>query len=174
MPISNLTTISGTPFLRFLSTSGDGNVANSVATGDYSGAATDFYFQPGATQVFRIGMTQFTVSDNATFNQGDYAGIAAGLTNGVKLFQRINSVETQLIGGFTIKTNKDFFAASPDVELSTFAGTAQTISIAFKTFADSNAYLTLDGRTSDRIIVRLNDNFTSLVDQRFIIRGNRL
>lgn len=52
-----------------------------------------------------------------------------------------------------------------------FTGGAQTLQISFDTYADLGGYIELDGDNSDQMIFRVNDNFTTLVNQKCVIRG---
>lgn len=159
------------PFLRFLNLSGDGTTTNSAITGNYSGAITDFYFEAPAGSIYKVGSIIIAISAASKMNQASYGDIAGGLTNGVKLIQRRGGAEVVLIGGSIIKKNYEFLATTASMTLTTFAGTADTLVISFDTYKDLGTYIDLEGDNDDRLIFRVNDNFTTLVDQHVTIRG---
>lgn len=160
------------PFLRWLSTAGDGTHTTAAITGNYSaGPGVDFYFQVPAGFTYEVAQILITISCGSGISQNDYGNIVGGLTNGVKLIQKKNGVETQLIGGLTVKKNYEFLAATDSVTISSFSGGSQTIQFSFDSFSDLNSYIELNGNTQDQMIFRVQDNFTTLVNQKVIIRG---
>lgn len=160
-----------TPFLRWLNPSGTGTHTTAAIVGDYSATVTDFYYAVPAGTKYDVAQILITISCGSSISQGDYGNIAGGLTNGVKLIQKKNGVETQLIGGLTVKKNYEFLAASQTSDITSFSGGSQTFQVSFDTFRDLNSYIELNGDTGDQIIFRVNDNFTSLVNQKCVIRG---
>lgn len=159
------------PFLRWLNLTGDGTHTGAAITGNYSASPTDFYFQIPAGKIYEVAQILITISSGGSAAQGDYGNIANGLTNGVKLLQKKGGVETQLIGGLTVKKNFEYLAASSNFRQTSFTGGAQTLQISFDTYADLGGYIELDGDNSDQMIFRVNDNFTTLVNQKCVIRG---
>jgi len=162
--------VPGLPLSKFLTSAGDGTGTNNLI-GNYSSVSTDFYYQPPLTNKFYVETVQIQLSDNASFNQTDYGAIAGGLTNGITLWLSKNGTETPLQSGFVIKHNNDWLATTPYSTLTTFAGSSQTLIIQFKLRQDYGVPLLLDGAQSDKFILRLNDNFSTLVAHRCIIRG---
>lgn len=160
------------PFLRWLNLNGDGTHTTAAIVGNYSaGPGVDFYFQVPAGFTYEIAQILITISCGGGLGQSDYGNIAGGLTNGVKLIQKKNGVETQLIGGLTVKKNYEFVAATNNVLITSFSGGSQTIQFSFDSFKDLDSYIELNGNTNDQIIFRVQDNFTSLVNQKVTIRG---
>jgi hypothetical protein len=164
-----ITNTAGLPFVKFLTTNGDGTGTNNL-TGNYSSSSTDFYYQPTSTQKFYIHQVIIQLSDATKFSQVDYGGTTT-LTNGVKFYINQNGTEIPLISGFAFKSNEDYFALTPHILLTTFAGTADTMCIQFDVEHDFGLPLMLDGAENTKFIVRLNDNFTSLTSHRFSLRG---
>lgn len=156
----------GTPFVKFLTNTGVNN-----ANGNYSLAVTDFTYQPTTVEKFYWETFDIQVSTSAAMNQTDYGSVAGGLTNGVKFFVSFNGTEVPLVGGFTVKQNVDWFVLTHDVTLSTFAGNASTLAISFRIMEDFGAPIVLDGSKNQKLIARLNDNFSTLVVQRFAAKG---
>ncbi len=165
-----LANTAGLPIVKFLTTVGDGSGTNNL-NGNYSTSSTDFYYQPASTQKYYIQQVIIQVSDTAKFNQIDYGTITSGITNGVKFYINQNGTEIPLISGFAFKTNEDFFALTPHISLTTFAGTADTMTVEFDVQQDFGLPLILDGAENTKFIVRLNDNFSTLTAHRFSLRG---
>ena len=158
----------GLPTIKRMADSG----GNMNANGNYSSVITDFYYQPPPGITFHIRQVSFVLSTSSgTFNQIDYGSIANGLTNGIIALVSNNGVETQLLNNLTIKQNNDYYVITSNVEKSIFAGTPQTLSASLNLVDDFGEYITLHGNDNDRIIVRLHDNFTSLSQHSFILRG---
>lgn len=160
----------GLPTQKFLTISGDG-LGNYNATGDYSTGITDFYYQVPSGNIYDLYSLIISVSDNLSFNQGDYGGIVGGLINGVKIvyYSSTFNIERVLLSGIAFKKNYEWLQITANTDLTTFAGTAQTLKIIFNIQDDYGQPFHLI--SGDRFIVRLNDNFTSLVGHTFGIRG---
>lgn len=157
-------------FRQYFTQAGDGTGAIN-ANGNYSASATAFYVQPPSDRIYLIGTVLIAVSDNANINQTDYGGIAGGLTNGVQGFIKTNGVEVDAFAGNRFKKNIDWYGVGSEVIISTFAGNFQTLSVKFETFADTGGYIKLDGRSGDQLGIRLNDDFSTLMQQVFVARG---
>jgi len=131
-----------------------------------------FRFRIGPPPGQRWGVTTVVaaISDNATFNQEDFGGIAGGLVNGLALMLRSNGVDVELYGGFRVKKNYDWFAVPARATLTTWAGTAQTLEASFNIFQDSGQYAILDGDLGEELVVIVQDNLTSLIAMRAVAR----
>jgi len=158
----------GLPVQKFLTTNGDGT-GSINATLNHSATPADYYYLvPGRYDIYSL---LIAVSDDATFNQSDYGGIVSGLTNGIKMFVYNASMnaEIPLLSGVAIKKNFEWFQLTTNTGLTQFSGTPQTLRINFDIRQDYGMPICLS--TGDKFIVRLNDNFTSLVGQTFGLRG---
>ena len=161
---------SGLPVVRLLSSVGDGTGTTNLI-GNYSGAVTDFWYQPPSTQKFYIHNISMNISDNTSFNQTDYGAISGGLTNGVTLWINIAGTDYPLASGLIFKSNIDFMTLSPHNNLTSFAGTSQTLVVDINLIEDFGIPLILDGTQNAKFIIRLHDNFTSLIAQTVSLRG---
>lgn len=164
------TPIFQTQFRQYFTSAGDGTGAINY-NGDYSASALDIYIQPPANKILLIGAVFIAVSDNAAIGQTDYGAIPGGVSVGVAGFIKQNGVEVDAFAGNKFKQNVDWYGVGSEVLISSFAGGAQTLSIKFNTFSDTGGFVKLDGRTGDRIGLRLNDNFSLLVKQVAVGRG---
>lgn len=161
---------SGLPYQFFLTANGDGTGTVNL-NGNYSGAVTDFWYE--ATTRYEIYSLLINISDNANFNQTDYGAILTGLTNGIKFYAGIpkGTLEIPLLTTATqpVKQNYHWLALTPETQLTSFAGLSQTLTVEINMIHQYGKPLTLDPGQS--IIVKLNDNFTGLVNHTFGIRG---
>lgn len=160
----------GRPTQFFITATGDGQGAYNLI-GDYSASPADFYYQ--ATTNYYVQTLLISISDNANFTQSDYGAIAGGLTNGVKLFIKPNGLsEIPLLSGIAFKKNYEWLSVTPHASLTTFNGLAQTLSVNFDVTDEYGMPITLN--VGDRFIIRLNDNFSTLVAHTFGLRGRKV
>jgi len=159
------------PFEHYLDTNGDGTGINN-AIGDYSAAVTDFYYAPAIGESVDITKLILHVADKAAFAFDGYGGLAAGtVTNGIQiLFERLGVIVLQLTNGVPITKNVDFVHLNTDYSLISFASNYQASSVSFDT-ESFDTPLQMHGDLGDKLIVRLNDNFTGLDDHHFIAYG---
>ena len=159
----------GLPFQFFLTANGDGTGAVNL-NGNYT-SPTDFWYE--ATARYEIYSLLISISDNANFNQTDYGAITAGLTNGVKLLIRLEDDITEIpilnTGAFPVKTNAQWLSLTADTSLTSFAGLAQSLTVNFDLIDHYGKPFTVT--TGQKIIVRLNDNFSGLTNHTFGLRG---
>lgn len=155
LPIQHFLTIDGTP-------SGEKN-----AIVDYSTAPVDFWWQ--ASKPYDIHSVLINISESTAMNQSDYGSLAGGITNGVKLFVVQRGVEIPLLGGFAVKKNYEWTLLTVDCTLTTYPGSAQTYLVNFDLISQYGVPIPL--APGDKFIVRLNDNFTGLVNHTFGLRG---
>ena len=160
----------GNPMFRYLTVAGDGTGAHSFV-GDYSGAAIDAHFL--AVNDFFIHAGICAISDSSKFIQGNYGGLAGALTNGIKIiYKPSGGAEQMMFNSAGIKANSDWLSIGGAVYLTSFDQTAQTLSIIFDFVAMFGKAMRL--APGDKMIVRLNDNFTGLDHQSFAISGCQL
>lgn len=160
---------SGLPYQFFLSSNGL-QTGTIDAIGNYSASPTDFYYTASAR--FEIYSLIVNISDSSKFNQVFYGGMAAGLTNGIKFFADIGGgIELPLLRSevVPVKQNFQWLSIASRADLTSFDGTAQTLSVYFNILDSYGRTFQLDaGQT---FIVRLNDDFTGLTGHTFILRG---
>ena len=161
---------SGLPTQKFLTLAGDGLLSGTYnAVGNYA-TPTDFYYL--TTTQYDIHSILITVTDNVTFNYNDYGGIPVGtVVNGVKFFvyNAASNTEIPLLGGKAFKYNYEWFEITANTGVTTFSGTPQTLRIVFDMEGDYGQNFRLN--PGDKFIIRLNDNFSTLVGHTFGLRG---
>lgn len=153
---------------QILSTNGDGTGTIS-AIGNYASAATEFYIQPAAGVVYRIARMIPHVVDAGSFDAGSY-GNGITLTNGVLVQQKHDAVIDVNLTPLAILTNVDWGRYCFDIKVSTFGLGNESLGARW-TFAKYGQYIRLVGDNNDRFTVILNDDFTDLVDQTFVVEG---
>lgn len=159
----------GLPY-RFFMTQAGNNTGEINLIGNYSAAPVDFYYE--AVDRFEVITFLITISSSNKFNQTDYADIIGGLTNGVGIFIKpAGQAEIRLLTNSNIKVNHEWYRLTEHIQLTSFFGNPQTLSMNINLVEDFGSSLTLNA--GDRLIVRLNDNFSTLVSQTFMIRGER-
>ena len=162
LPISN-----GRPTQFFLTTAGNGTGVYNHNV-NYAATPTDIFYT--ATAVYDIYTFLVVISDNANFNQTDYGAIAGGLTNGVKVFiQPAGQAEIPLLSGVAFKQNYEWLGITEHTQISSFAGLSQTLTIGFDINIDYGKPINMN--VGDKFIVRLNDDFSTLVSHTFGLRG---
>jgi hypothetical protein len=164
----------GAPTQHFLTSTGDGLTGTVNFNGNYATTAIDAYWQASAATTFDVYSVLISISDNATFNQTDYGGIVAGtIVKGIKQYvSPAPGIEVPLISGYAVTANYLWSNITPDVTLTSFAGsTGQTLIILVDLVKLYGCPLHMG--KGWKFITRLNDNYTGLVSHVFSIRGKQ-
>lgn len=150
---------------QLLSSNGDGTGISDLI-GNYA-VATDFYITAPAGKRLYITRININVRDAGSLDSATY-GNGIVLTNGVKLIEKIGAVENQL--GIPIITNSDYsLLAGVDVKPLEFGIGDSYLAVRF-TFERLGRPIILT--ENDRLIIRLQDNFTGLTGHRFMAQGH--
>lgn len=154
---------------KYASTNGDGTGTVS-AIGDYSGSpVTRFYVEPPAGQSYSITRLLWSCEDTG-MSAAEYGGIAA-LTIGVKIYTENSAGD--LMANLTeesIKSNGDWSKTCYDLNLTSY-GAGNEVMTARWTFTKMGTSIKL--QSGQKIVVELADNFTGLVDHKFLFQGTR-
>jgi hypothetical protein len=172
-PVSISTTgAQKTILIRYLDTNGSG-AGTKNAVGEYHDAgngAEIFYIQPPPGAVYRIARLLPFVEDQGTFDSGSY-GNGITLTNGISIrVQNDSGTIVDLLDGLPIKLNTHWARICYDMSISSF-GTGNEYLHARWTFAKSGQMIRLVGDNNERLEVVLNDDFSDLVSQYFMVQG---
>jgi hypothetical protein len=156
------------PFQFFLTPIGD-NTGVRNHNVNYAAAKVDAFYK--ATARYDLHTALVSISDNATFNQTDYGGIVTGtVVNGIKFYVDLaGQPRRYLMSGYPAIANADWHSLTRNVQLTTYAGSSQTLSIAFLIAEDYGTPLIL--MPGESFGVELHDNFSGLVVHTFGIRG---
>lgn len=159
-----------TPLFRHLDTNGDGT-GTIVANGNYSGAAEIFYIQPGAGEIYRLQRMIVSLEDTNGFSAQEYGNLGSALTNGITVrVQNDSGTVYELTDGDPVKTNAKWGAFCYDVDLKTWGAGDEFLLVRW-TFSRTGQPMRLVGDNNERLEVVLNDDFSGLVDQTFIVQG---
>jgi hypothetical protein len=159
--------------IRFLDTNGNGTGTKEVL-GNYAVTATNFYIQPPAGSIYILTQFYIQLSDAGAFGQSVYGSLATALTNGLLIrAYRGTVVALDLTDGIPVKYNDQFYHLSSDTQVISWSGGLNTLTSSFD-YRTFNTPLVLDGNYNDKLQVTLNDDFTLLVDQTFMVRGYTL
>lgn len=156
---------------QFADTDGDGG-GTINAIGNYSGTADDFYIEAQAGERIGIARVIVQIEDSGAFDAGTY-GNGVALTNGITVLvlDSENSTIIDLTGGEPIKKNSDWGRLCYDVQVLDW-GTGNEFCLARWTFSrmsDQGDPLILS--EGQKLVFRLNDDFSGLVGHRFFIEG---
>ena len=155
------------PFRQFLTQAGDGSGAIS-AVGNYSGGATDWVIRPTAGETLRVISLAITLADAGKAKVDDYGFITGGLTNGVDILVALGEAPFSILAGNKPKTNAALMAIGASALNTTDDDTYVQVVLGFT--QEYAGGLILRG-ADDRLIVRLNDNFTGLKIHQFLAAG---
>lgn len=152
---------------RYLDTNGDGT-GTIDATGDYSAAAEDFYFE--ATEGTTIHRMIVSVGDTTSMQAQEYGNIGSALANGitVKLYNEHGALYEDLTDGQPVTTNSEWGALCYDADVKAW-GAGNELLVVRWTFSNSGRPLHLG--TSAKLVVQVNDDMTGLLSHRFMIQG---
>jgi len=154
---------------QHLSTNGDGS-GTFEAIGNYSGAATEFYIQPAAEEIFAIETVTISIQDAQKVSADKYGGMTA-LTNGISVqIHDSGGVVTDITSNAMIKTNGEWSSYFDSMKAHTF-GTGDELVVLYWKFADSGRSILLDGAKGEKLVFILNDDFTGLTLHRFFVQG---
>jgi len=159
-----------TTICRFLDTNGDGT-GTKDAIGDYSSAAEDFYIQPGANETYEIHRLIVRIADSGAPDAGKY-GNNITLTNGISVHLE-GGITRDLTDNMPVLSNGDRSKLCYDVNVISWGTGDDYVGVRW-TFSKSGAPITLRGSISDKLIVRLNDDFSNLVGHTFMVQGQNL
>lgn len=162
--------ITPTNRVRRLTDNGTGVTGISNMNGDYSLTPKDFWIEPPIGSYWILQEVGLVINGVANGQLTDYGDVSGGLTNGVKFFLEINGQEIDVTGSSNFKNNSDIVSNGGRFNGMEFGGSKRLDSIWFPQIPDTEV-ITLDGDKNMKFIVRLNDNFTSLLKHGFYIRA---
>lgn len=157
------------------------NGSATVATGDYSTISNNFVYQVPSGRIAAITRMIIFIGDVGDFDPDVYGAGSDPLTNGVEVLVT-NSNDTTIqyitsnsvagtVGQYShpIKTNGDWQALCYDFHFRADVGNQEDIGVFRWTFARAGMPLILSNQ--EKFCIKLNDDFSGLVDHRFTIQG---
>lgn len=159
--------------IRALDTVGDGT-GTTNANGNYAATAEEFFIQPPAGQLFTIHHLMVEIVDTASIDAGKY-GTGIILTNGIGITIENGALLVDLTHNLKIKTTAEwaYLAGPNNIQVFNW-GAGNDIFIAEIAIANHfGKAITLNGDLSEKLIITLNDDFTGLVNHKFIAHGTK-
>lgn len=155
---------------RVLDTNGDGT-GTKAATGDYSVTPGLFYIQPPVGTVYNINTLTVHVGDTGALTAEGYgAGIA--LTNGIAIKVKDGSGDlVDLLDGIALIDNELWAHLYSRFTFQNFAAAASFYSSETIFPEKLGRALVLNGDSGEYLEVALNDDFSGLDHQHFIVTG---
>lgn len=174
LPVATLGNGQTNLLYRFLSDDGTTTGAKD-ATGNYSGAAEEFYVEPGPGEVFHIARLIVSIEDGAAFAVSEYGNMGVTLTNGVKVEVRSGShaaptTVLDLMDGLAVTSNGEWGCHNFDVSNLDW-GAGNQMLLARWTFSATDGELRIDGDAGERLSVILEDDLSALIHHRFLVQG---
>ena len=159
-------------FWQYADTLGTG-AGTSNAVGDYSGGgAEEFYIQAQSGESLDLHRVLIYIEDSGAFRADHYGVLGNALANGIEVEKQSSTgtVIESLTNGLPIKTNASWGRLSYDLNFVSF-GAGNNYVMCRWTFAKAGHHLTL--RNGEKLVFKLNDNFTGIVQHTFNIQGVR-
>lgn len=152
---------------RFLDTNGNGTGTKN-AIGIYGSPVEEFYIQPQGGESLIINRMIVLIGDATAPAAGGYGGMSA-LTDGISVQVREGAnLVLDLTDGLPIKTNLAWGHHCYDVEPSSYGSGINFVRVRW-TFGASGKPLCLRG--TQRLCVRLSDDFSGLTEHYFMVQG---
>ena len=154
----------------------DGGAGSIHAIGNYLTVPETFEWRPVGHRHAHITRMLVLIEDDDNFGATTYGGISGGLLNGIHINVRSSvdgdAVVADLDDQEPVYTNTDWAGLCHDFTPFVF-GTGQNNNVGTVrwTFEKAGGPLVLDGSRGHYLTVELNDDFSSLVDHRFLIQG---
>ena len=139
-------------------------------TGTYP-TPTDFYIQPPADKIYYIQRMIVSIEDTAGMDADKY-GNGITLTNGIQL---LVEDDEGLLYSLTdihhpILTNGHWAHYCFDADVKTWGSGNEHLVVRW-TFAKHGDTINLRGWRGEKLIIRVNDTFTGLVNHHFLVEG---
>lgn len=160
---------------RHLDTSGNGTGSKN-ANGDYrpvptGSGQTIFFIQPESHEVYRIERIIVRIRNGAV-DVGTYGeGMPTGLPSGIQVrIQNDSTTKLDLIDGLPVMAVDEWQKIGFETKIQD-QGSGDDVMYAELKLKDLGGIIRLVGEDSERLEFVLNDNFSSLTDQFFIVQG---
>lgn len=156
---------------QFLDLSGNGT-GNKNANGNYSALPTAFFIKPPTNKLYVIARMIVFIRDAGSLDSGKY-GNNINLTNGI-LVQRKDGVgvlENDFTDGVPIIKNTDWAKYCYDLNLLNFGSGDEAYTVRWTFAATGQRGVVLNGAIGESFLVLLNDNFSGLLEHRFLVQG---
>jgi len=160
----------GSPIVTLLDTNGDGTGVFE-ANGDYSETPTEFIIRPEPGHSIAIHRLVVQLRNGSVLDEDNYGGIP-GLTNGVYLFMADNGEDIWRFPALAaVRANRDWAGLAHPTPLVVGLAPAETLYCTLDFVKLTGVPIVIADHKNHRLGVRLNDDFTGLLEQRFVVYG---
>ena len=143
---------------------------NGDATGDFnidtdlSVSPTDYYIQPGPTNIYRLRILSFALTQTGTDSMSliGYGGDDAVLANGMRIIQSINGVESLILN---ITSNMVLTSVGLPVSGTGGRGGGAASFLTGRIILSASIVLDGSNPTPDKLIVRVEDDHTRFANE---------
>lgn len=138
--------------------------------GDYTGGGlgeTDFYIKPDTGDIYAIERVLIRISDTANISSSEYLSTGA-LADGVKIRYKDDGGTTELLP-FEIKEIADY-GSYAGIDVRSLDSPSRSWVIRWSFFR-SGAPVYLRSSDSDRLVITVTDNFSTLVKHTALVQG---
>ena len=162
-------------FWQYATPDGEGTVAARDAIADYSGTAVEFKVDVPSDEIWEFVRMTISIASSGAFNADKYGGLTA-LTNGVRILVKNSDGSTKyaLDGGAGIIQNADWTQQCFDQDDINIQGTDYFRCWRYTFLRDLDQPMKVDGSAGEYFALLMQDDLSSLLRHRFLIRGNRL
>ncbi len=141
---------------------------------DYSSSPADFIIECpepySSLEVFRVIVFLEDIKPLMLDNYG--SSIAGGLTNGITVLVAGDpGTIVDLTDGHPIKTNADWGKVAYDMNMKDWFPSGNQIMVARWTFAKAGEPLILHRPHNDKLVFRVNDDMSTLIQHTFLVQG---
>ena len=155
---------SRTLFTKYARNSGGSATAN----GNYSVTPDDFFVEVPTNETKLICTRMIVYIEDAGTSKAETYGALTALTNGIEVILSRGVIETDLSDGVHVKSNAQWGRLCYDVDVKNWGNGNEAVVVRW-TFSKSGTDLAL--APGDKLIIRLSDNLTGLIDHTFLIQG---
>jgi hypothetical protein len=161
----------GTPFVAVLTTNGD-QTGTFSAIGDYSAAPVDFYYQPEPEHTLHIHTLEIVVRDELVTVEHLYGNGPALIEGFYAFLDRPGEEIWRFPSEARIRRNWDWGSMIKRIDFGVDEKSRQTLvaTVNFKEICGVD--IPVSGKDGWKFGVRLNDDFTALIHQQFVVFGS--
>jgi|FLOH01.1.fsa_nt_gi hypothetical protein len=120
----------------------------------------DFYIAPPAGETWYISRWMMQLIDGKGFEITEFGSSGSALTNGLDALFESDGVQTSLLE-LTIKSNSDISAVTYDTRLDSYGNSSDALHASWSLYK-TGQMLRLRGSLNEKLVIKIQDNLTSL------------
>lgn len=160
------------PLYQYADTVGDKTGAVNM---NVNGSVTpvSFYVKPPIGYTYGLARIIAGVKDGGVWATENWGGLGSPLTNGIKMYIKLNGLGEVDMTQVPIRSNFDLANISYDADYQTIGSGESYMAFRF-TFTRAGQFVILNGDLGDYIRFEINDNLTGLTTQRVSVQGYQI